>query len=196
MKEDKSAQYVYYNLVTSTHRYKKIFGEQIEYFQLKVSEKLPNKNEITVIMRFFPIQFNNEKLQSLQDMRAEELFIYQGYKYGIFKTKDFETAENYRNNLLSYLFSKNIKMLISLQWKRKNRKILIIKYFLKMIVSILVYNQNKKQGFHKAHPKLYHKTLLINRINNKLPWLQFNLLQVLSKFLKKRISLREFHYLK
>ncbi|CAD8166104.1 unnamed protein product [Paramecium pentaurelia] len=109
MKEDKSAQYLYYNLVTSTHKYKKVFGEQIEvslfintqYFQLKVIEKLPNNNEISVIMRFFPIQFNNEKLLSLQDMRAEQLFIYQGYKYGIFKTNDFEKAENYKKQLIS-----------------------------------------------------------------------------------------------
>ncbi|CAD8063571.1 unnamed protein product [Paramecium sonneborni] len=102
MKEDKSAQYVYYNLVTSSYKYKKVFGDLIECYQLKKTEKQQNKNEISVIMRFFPINFNKGKLLSIQDIRAEELFIYQGYKYGIFKAKDYEIAENFKQELLSY----------------------------------------------------------------------------------------------
>ncbi|CAD8056852.1 unnamed protein product [Paramecium primaurelia] len=123
MKEDKGAQYVYYNLVTSSHKYRKALGDNIEIAQLKYIDKQINKNEITVVMRFLPVNFNNEKLEALQNIRSEELFTYQGLKYGIFKTSDYEIAENIKKKIISYFQNKKYNDIrITIKAKKKSTK--------------------------------------------------------------------------
>ncbi|CAD8059630.1 unnamed protein product [Paramecium primaurelia] len=123
MKDDKGAQYVYYNLVTSSHKYRKAFGENIEFAQLKYIDKQVNKNQITVVMRFLPINFNSEKLEALQNIRSEELFTYQGLKYGIFKTSDYEIAGNIKKKILSYFQNKKYNDIhITIKAKKKSTK--------------------------------------------------------------------------
>ncbi|CAD8062846.1 unnamed protein product [Paramecium sonneborni] len=114
MKEDKGAQYVYYNLVTSSHKYRKAFGDNIEFAQLKYIDKQVNKNEITVVMRFLPVNFNNEIL---------ELFTYHGLKYGIFKTSDYEIAENIKKQIISHFQNKKYNDIhITIKAQKKSAK--------------------------------------------------------------------------
>ncbi|CAD8155054.1 unnamed protein product [Paramecium octaurelia] len=123
MKDDKGAQYVYYNLVTSSHKYRKALGDNIEFAQLKQIDKQADKNEITVVMRFLPENFNSEKLEALQNIRIEELFTYQGLKYGIFKTSDYEMAENIKRKIISYFQNKKYNDLhITIKAKKKSAK--------------------------------------------------------------------------
>ncbi|CAK75645.1 unnamed protein product (macronuclear) [Paramecium tetraurelia] len=123
MKDDKGAQYVYYNLVTSSHKYRKALGDNIEFAQLKQIDKQANKNEITVVMRFLPENFNSDKLEALQNIRIEELFIYQGLKYGIFKTSDYEIAGNIKRKIISYFQNKKYNDLhITIKAKKKSAK--------------------------------------------------------------------------
>ncbi|CAD8066808.1 unnamed protein product [Paramecium sonneborni] len=122
MKEDKGAQYVYYNLVTSSHKYRKAFGDNIEFAQLKYIDKQVNKNEITVVMRFLPVNYSNEKLP-LQNIRSEELFQYHGMKYGIFKTSDYEIAENIKKKIISHFQNKKYNDIhITIKAQKKSAK--------------------------------------------------------------------------
>ncbi|KAM3139852.1 hypothetical protein pb186bvf_008094 [Paramecium bursaria] len=103
MKDDNSAQYVYYNLKQSPYKYKRAYGDQIEIGQLRKVGSV-NSKDFMVVLRYLPINMNDFDL--IPDARKEEPFEYKGYKYGIIKVSNLEQAELLKQTLVKQFISK------------------------------------------------------------------------------------------
>ncbi|CAD8101965.1 unnamed protein product [Paramecium primaurelia] len=118
--EDKSAQFFYYNMSKNQPKHKKYIGEN---FQVGILRKIRDiQVQYRVIMRFLPNYFVREKVESIiyerrydkqqqidfRQLRVEELFEFEGCKYGIIYCDDLKSSQQIVDLLNKYFFERKI----------------------------------------------------------------------------------------
>ncbi|CAD8072208.1 unnamed protein product [Paramecium sonneborni] len=117
--EDKSAQFFYYNMSQNQPKHKKYIGEN---FQVGILQKVRDKQiSYRIILRFLPVYFFKEKLEKIifekkndkhqidyRFISIEELFEFEGCKYGIIYCDDLRQSQQLVDLLNRYFFERKI----------------------------------------------------------------------------------------
>ncbi|CAD8075114.1 unnamed protein product [Paramecium sonneborni] len=117
--EDKSAQFFYFNMNKNQPKHKKHLGENFQVGILKKvrDTKIPYK----IILRFLPILFCKEKIESIiyerrndkyqidiRSFKVEELFEFEGCKYGVIYCEDLRQSQSLVDIFNKYFFERKL----------------------------------------------------------------------------------------
>ncbi|CAD8074999.1 unnamed protein product [Paramecium primaurelia] len=117
--EVKSAQFFYYNMNKNQPKHKKYLGEN---FQVGILKKIRDvKIQYKIILRFLPIQFYKEKIESIiyerrndkyqidiRSLKVEELFEFEGCKYGVIYCDDLKQSQSLVDIFNKYFFERKL----------------------------------------------------------------------------------------
>ncbi|CAK79331.1 unnamed protein product (macronuclear) [Paramecium tetraurelia] len=143
--EVKSAQFFYYNMNKNQPKHKKYLGEN---FQVGILKKIRDvKIQYKIILRFLPIQFYKEKIESIiyerrneknfidiRSLRVEELFectnnkctLVEGCKYGVIYCDDLKQSQSLVDIFNKYFFERKISQPEIILVNEEGKKVLQI----------------------------------------------------------------------
>ncbi|KAM3137572.1 hypothetical protein pb186bvf_010362 [Paramecium bursaria] len=114
LKDERAAKFFYFNMNNNQAKHKRYLGEQFQVGLLKKVRE--HQFKARVVLRFLPKQFSKDKIErilyegkvDMRNIKSEELFEFEGCKYGVIYTIEVEIGELIDNVLTKYFYERKI----------------------------------------------------------------------------------------